>query len=249
MFFIFSNANVRRKSKKIIIHIKYCFRAFNYERLKPLLKYNIISSGGKLFPYRCVTYILKRLETSSGVWAVKSVMGRIRGVFQECRILHALCIYTYITLSRAGEFSFYYYSFHSPRQRLPTAPPTLARLGRYRVKIHKTAELWTARRPILSLGSTLPPPRHSARDVGSFFFFFFYHPFRSVTVYIYSRPAGVKKNIITRDCYAKSKRYRVMRTLRQGTPLLSSSSPLVARSLKRLFLFSRWSSPVTWNTN
>lgn len=42
--------------------------------------------------------------------------------------------------------------FSSPRWRRRQRP-TLERLGRYRVKIHKTAELRTVRQPILSLGS------------------------------------------------------------------------------------------------
>jgi len=64
--------------------------------------------------------------------------------------------------------SFFYFIFLLP----PTvaavaaaAADTRARLGRYRVKIHKTAELRTARRPILSLGSTPPPHKHTRRTL------------------------------------------------------------------------------------
>lgn len=89
----------------------------------------------------------------SGPWSMKfeGSAKMVSRMLYMC-VLYYIC--TILSYEHAGPFFF----FTSPTVAAVAAADTRARLGRYRVKIHKTAELRTARRPILSLRSTSHPP-------------------------------------------------------------------------------------------
>lgn len=91
--------------------------------------------------------------------------------------------------------SFFFIVFISPTVAAAAAADTRARLGRYRVKIHKTAELRTARRPILSLGST-PHPPHPLVVVVVVVLLFYFRPF-----FPFRRPYRTAKNIAQNSKY------------------------------------------------